>query len=57
MLWWNLSKIETATPYFEIAFWLVQNKRSMHHIELFTIWVGLSMICLYPADNVRESIS
>ena len=29
----------------------------MHDIELFTIWVGLSTICLYPADNVRESIS
>ena len=24
----------------------------MHDIELFTIWVGLSTICEYPADDV-----
>ena len=30
--------------------------RSMHDIELLTTWVGLSIICLYPADDVRESI-
>ena len=56
-LWWHLSKIQTSTPQLEILFWLVQNKRSLHDIELFTIWVGLSVICLYPADNVTESIS
>ena len=34
-----------------------KNKKSMHDIELFITWVGLSFICLYPVDNVRESIS
>ena len=29
----------------------------MHDIKLFTVWVGLSIICLFPADNVREWIS
>ena len=29
----------------------------MHGIELFTIWLDLSIICIYPADNLRESIS
>ena len=28
----------------------------MYGIELFMIWVGLSTICLYPADE-RELIS
>ena len=23
----------------------------MHDIELFTIWVGLSIVCEYPADD------
>ena len=27
----------------------------MHDVELFTIWVGSSIICEYPADDVRES--
>ena len=31
--------------------------RSMHDIELLITWVGLSIICLYPADYVRKSIS
>ena len=31
--------------------------RSMHDIELLITWVGLSIICSYPADDVRESIS
>ena len=26
---------------------------SMHDIELFMAWVGLSIICVYPADDVR----
>ena len=30
--------------------------RSMRNIELLITWVGLSVICLYPADDVRESI-
>ena len=30
---------------------------SMHDIELLITWVGLLIICLYPADDVRESIS
>ena len=29
----------------------------MHDIESFTTCVGLSIICLYPADDVEESIS
>ena len=29
----------------------------MQEDELFTIWVGLLIICLYPADDVRVSIS
>ena len=29
----------------------------MHDIELLITWVGLSIICLYPADDERESIS
>ena len=29
----------------------------MHETELLITWVGLSIICLYPADDVRESIS
>ena len=31
--------------------------RSIHDIELLITWVGLSITCLYPADDVRESIS
>ena len=27
------------------------------HIELFTTWIGLSIICIYPAEDVSESIS
>ena len=46
---WNINSII-------IAFWLVQNKRTMHDIELITIWAVLSIICFYPADNLRESI-
>ena len=29
----------------------------MHDIELLVTCVGLSIICLYPADDVRDSIS
>ena len=29
----------------------------MHDIELFTTWISLSIICLYPADNLRDSIN
>ena len=36
---------------------VVQGIRSMDDIELFTTWVGLSIICAYPAEDVRESIS
>ena len=25
--------------------------------ELFTTWIGLSMTCAYPTEDVRESIS
>ena len=49
--------METSTSYFEITFWLVGNIRSIHGIELFITYVGLSMTCVYPADDVRESIS
>ena len=56
ILCWHLSKMET-TSYFEITFWLVGNIRSIHSIELFITYVGLSIICVYPADDVRESIS
>ena len=31
--------------------------RSMHDIELLTNMDTLSIFCLYPADNVRGSIS
>ena len=31
--------------------------RSMHDIELLITWVGLSIFCLYAADDVRKSIS
>ena len=57
ILCWHLSKMETSTSYFEITFWLVGNIRSIHGIELFITYVGLSMTCVYPADDVRESIS
>ena len=50
-------KNRTSTPYFEIIFWLIQNIRSIHHIEFFITCVGLSKICVYPADDVREVIS
>ena len=37
---------------------LVRSKmRSMHDIKLLITWVGLSIFCLHPADDVRESIS
>ena len=36
---------------------LVQNIRSINDIELFITCVGVSMICVYPADDVREAIS
>ena len=49
--------MEASTPYFEITFWLVQNIRSIQDNELFITCVGLSMICVYPADDVREAIS
>ena len=49
--------MEASTPYFEITSWLVQNIRSIHDIELFITYMGLSMICVYPADDVREAIS
>ena len=55
--WWNLSKIETSTPGLEITFCFVQKIRSVHDIELFTTWVGLSIICLCPAVTLRESSS
>ena len=29
----------------------------MQEDEFCTIWVGLMIICLYPADDVRVSIS
>ena len=29
----------------------------MKEDELFTIWVGLLIICLYPAEDVRVLIS
>ena len=35
----------------------MQNIRAMHDIELFTTWVGFSIICAYPAEDVRKSIS
>ena len=47
--------METSTPYFKIAFWLVQNIRSIHGVALFITCVGLTVICVYPADDVRES--
>ena len=49
--------MESSTPCFEITFWLVQNIRSIHDIELFITCVGLSMFCVYAADDVREAIS
>ena len=29
----------------------------MHDIELLVTWAGLSIICFYQADDVRETIS
>ena len=49
--------MEASTPYYEITFWLVQNIKSIHDIVLFISRVGLSMICVYPADDVGEAIS
>lgn len=46
--------MEASTPYFKIAFWLVQNIRSIHNVALFITW-GLTVIYVYPADDVRES--
>ena len=55
ILWWYFSKIEVSTPCLQVTFVLVQNIRSIHDIELFTKWIGLSIICEYPDDDVRES--
>ena len=49
--------MEASTPYFEITFWLVKNLRSIHDVEVFITCVGLSLICVYPADDVIEDIS
>ena len=49
--------MEASTPYFEIKFWLVQNMRSIHSIELFITCVVLSIVFVYPADDVREAFS
>ena len=45
-----------STPYFEVTFWLLQNIRLIHDIELF-ITCGILIICVYAADDVKESIS
>ena len=54
ILRWHLPKMEASTTYFSITFSLVQNIRSIHHIEIFITCVGLSLICVYPADDVRD---
>ena len=41
---WHLSKMEASALYSEITFWLVQNIRPLHEIELFLTKVGLSII-------------
>ena len=44
--------------YFDMTFWLVQNYKinTKYKItEVFITCVGLSMICVYPADDVRGS--
>ena len=47
--------LNTVIPYFtDITFWLVQNIRSIHNIELSVTCVCLSLICIYPADDLRE---
>ena len=51
---WHLSKIETSTLCLEITFRLVQKIRSMHDIELFKAKADLSIMCVYPADDVKE---
>ena len=38
-----------------MTFWLVKYIRSTHDKELFTTCPGLSIICVDPADSVRES--
>ena len=48
--------MEASTPYFETTFWLVQSIRSIHDMQLFIIFLGLSMTFVYPADDVREAI-
>ena len=35
----------------------MKNIRSFQEDELFTMWLGLVIIVLYPADYVRVSIS
>ena len=54
-LWWHFSNIERSITSFEIILRLLQNIRSMQENKLFAIWIGLLIICLYPADDVRVS--
>ena len=49
--------MEELTPCLEIAFRLVQNISSMHDKEFFATKIGLSVICAYQDDDVKDSIS
>ena len=40
--------METSTACLEIT-------RSIHDKNLFTTWVGLSIICAHPAYDVKET--
>ena len=47
ILWWHLSKMLASTPYFEITFWLLQNIRSIHDIELFITFGLFNHLCIH----------
>ena len=49
----TLSNIEMSIPCFEIMLGLLQSVRSIQGNEVLMICVGLSVICLYPTDDVR----
>ena len=46
-----------STPCFEIRFRMLQKMRSIQDNEVLMMFLGLSKICLYPADDERLSIS
>lgn len=49
--------MEALSPCLEIAFRLVHNISSILDKEVFTTKIGLSVICGYQDDDVKDSIS